>query len=173
MPALYEALGQLPDTRSEMALARWHTNLRSQEGTLWKAVDPPIRNPPPYAFRLALQPTPAHDQIRLIDPIPQNEPGITASILAPSLRNLVSDFFQDTGVTVLSSAVDVAAENGSGTSDIGLRKTQELEEQVWSTMQKFLIEIKLLSPEACLRGVHVDADTPGLEKSTSLCARRA
>lgn len=170
LPAMYDKLDQLDQHQSDVALFFWQSNLLQQEATLWTPVCLPIANPPPYAERVASQPAVRYEPVQQKFPLPQNENAVTMTILRPVIQALVADLFLHTGLEVTSSIIDEAPAAGPGTSAIGLRRPEDVDEEQWLNVQKFLIQVKLLSPE--VRLTMCVADIAGLVQPLAVSSRR-
>lgn len=142
----------MPPEEAADLLGLWHVNLRAQERSLWKAVNRRITNPPPYPVRVRRDPLPPrYDPVALVRNLPANEVAITNSLLIPSFTNLVRDFFDDmSGFSVDSCELGVPPDIGSRTTDIALLIGTGLSSDVWKDYLKFLVEVKLLSPDVSL-----------------------
>lgn len=75
-----------------------------------------------------------------------NEVTITGSILVPSYTALVRAFFRTSSIRVASYHVGAAVDVGSGTSDMGLLRDDGITVAEWEDYEKFVLEVKLLSP---------------------------
>lgn len=171
LPEFYKTLSELDDTRAEIALAGWHSNLRTQEATLWRPVETPIHNPPPYSMRSAARTAPGYDSVQLTETLPQNEAEIASAILALSLNRLTEDLIRESNCEVTSSLVGPAEDCGSGTSDIGLRRPRAMDRVGWDNVEKFVLKVKLLSPDVRVRSRVADA--AGLDGPAPLRSRRS
>lgn len=149
LPAVLERVANLEQNVARAVLKRWHDGLRFQERRLWDAVDPlvPLRNPPPYAIRVQPSPSPEFDRVSLVRQVPTNELGIASAILVPSYSALIRDFFWVSGVAVSSFEVGAAEDVGPGTSDLGLLSGNGISSDEWLNYEKFVLEVKLLSPQ--------------------------
>lgn len=139
---------------AKVLLDEWHVRLRDQEGALWEMADQLVRfpNPPPYPVRVSRDPLPPqYHPVTLVGQLPTNEIGITTNLLIPPFTRLVRRFFKISGFPVDSCEVGAAPDIGSGTSDIALLGAA-LSSDARRDYLKFLVEVKLLSPDVSLYG---------------------
>ncbi len=145
-------LADLDPGQSRRALAFWIKRLLDQEASLWELVNgwASSDSPQPYDERSPLLNPTRHDPVQLVAALPQNEVELTSTVLSPSLKGLVEDLFRYSGLAVTSSLLGHAYITGSGTSDISLRQPAGLSHGAWLEVEKFVVEVKLLSPDVSL-----------------------